>query len=244
LEVDAEKIGKLQKKMDRSRRKTNPNNFKEDGTIVSGSKKWVSSNRYKAIRAEVAESQRRLSATRKCMHGKLANSILSTGIFIRTESLSYKKLQQDFGRSVGFRAPGMFISLLRRKAESAGGFLEEFSTYKTKLSQTCHCGKQKKKKLSERWHRCSCGVFAQRDLYSAYLARHVENNHLDTCQAQKAWPAAEPLLERAVSRLDQLANGRARLSSFGLAQRQSQSRVKGGSLPVEAVDVVGESREP
>ena len=178
------------------------------------------------------------------MHGNLVNTIISKGVFIRTEKLSYKKLQQDFGRSVGFRAPGMFVSLLRRKAESAGGTVEEFSTYRTKLSQTCHCGKQTKKKLSERWHQCSCGVYAQRDLYSAHLARHVEENHLDTSQALKAWTAAEPLLEHAVSSLNQLANGKARLSSFGLNQRKSWSRAKRGSLPVEAVDVVGVSREP
>ena len=31
-----------------------------------------------------------------------------------------------------------------------------------------------KKPLSERWHRCSCGVSAQRDFYSAYLACYKE----------------------------------------------------------------------
>jgi putative transposase len=244
LEVNQEKIAQLQKKMDRSRRQTNQGNFNEDDTVKKGSKKWVRSKSYLKMRSEVAEFQRKLSETRKCMHGNLANAIISKGIFIRTEKLSYKKLQKDFGRSVGFRAPGMFISLLRRKAESAGGFVEEFSTYRTKLSQTCHCGKQTKKKLSERWHHCSCGIYAQRDLYSAHLARFVEGNHLDTSQASKAWPAAEPLLEHAVSRLNQLANGKARLSSFGLDQRKSRSHVKGGSLSIEAVDVVGANREP
>ena len=127
----------------------------------------------------------------------------------------------------------MFVGLLRRKAESAGGAVEEFSTYKTKLSQTCQCGKRKKKSLSERWHQCDCGVVAQRDLFSAHLARFVEKDQLDTCQAQQAWPAVEPLLERAVSSLEQRTKGKIRLSSFGFDQRQSPSRAKGGSLPVE-----------
>ena len=132
----------------------------------------------------------------------------------------------------------MFVSILRRKAESAGGGVEEFSTYKTCLSQTCHCGKIKKKSLSERWHRCLCKVCAQRDLYSAYLALFVEEDRLSICQAKKAWPVAEPLLERAVFRLNQQAKGKVRLSSFGLGQRQSLSHVKEESLLAEAADVV------
>jgi putative transposase len=244
LEGKKEIVSKLQKRMDRSRRKTNPDNYESDGVIKAGPKRWIRSKRYKTLASSVAEGQRRLAETRKRMHGELANQVLAKGVLIRTEKLSYKKLQQDFGRSISFRAPGMFVSLLRRKAESAGGCVEEFSTYKTKLSQTCQCGNQKKKILSDRWHSCACGVESQRDLYSAHLARYVEKNKLDTCQATNAWPAAEPLLERAVSRLMQQANRKACLSSFGLGQRQSLSRAKGGSLPVEAVDVVGDSREP
>jgi hypothetical protein len=244
LQSDKAVIGNLQKRIDRSRRKTNPDHYESDGRIKKGPKKWVRSKRYQKIQQGVAEKQRCLSETRKRMHGELANQVLSQGIFIRTEKLSYKSFQKDYGRSVGFRAPGMFVSLLRRKAESAGGFLEEFSTYKTCLSQTCQCGKRKKKKLSDRWHHCCCGVSAQRDLYSAHLARYVEKDCLNTCQALSTWSAAEPLLERAVLRLEQLAKGKACLSSFGFGQRQSQSRAKEGSLFVEAVDVVGESREP
>jgi putative transposase len=244
LEKEKGNVSKLQKRMDRSRRKTNPTNYENDGTIKAGPKKWIRSTRYKVLANKTSERQRCLAETRKRMHGELANKVLAKGVLIRTEKLSYKKLQQDFGRSVGFRAPGMFVSLLRRKAESAGGSVEEFSTYKTKLSQTCQCGSQKKKSLSDRWHSCACGVKAQRDLYSAHLARYVEKDKLDTCQAANAWTAAEPLLERAVSMLMQQANRKACLSSFGLGQRQSLSRAKGGPLSVEAVDVVGNSREP
>ena len=97
----------------------------------------------------------------------------------------YRSFQKLYGKSVNRRAPGLFVSSLRRKAESAGGKVEEFSTYRTKLSQTCHCGKREKKKLSQRWPDCSCGVEAQRDLYNAYLAKFVEEENLDTFQAKK-----------------------------------------------------------
>ena len=68
----------------------------------------------------------------------------------------------------------MFVERLRRKAESAGGKVIAFPTRTTALSQTCHCGRRAKKPLSMRWHQCSaCGASAQRDLYSAHLARFV-----------------------------------------------------------------------
>lgn len=124
----------------------------------------------------------------------------------------------------------------------AGGGLIEFSTRKTKLSQTCHgCETPNKKKLSERIHECRCGVGpVQRDLYSAFLAYFVENNRLNKSEAEKAWPDAELLLEGALLSLNETARGKLRLASFGLnrVQRQSGLHLKDGSTPSRAKDVV------
>ncbi|MGF1497032.1 MAG: zinc ribbon domain-containing protein, partial [Elainellaceae cyanobacterium] len=79
-----------------------------------------------------------------------------------------------FGRSVGKRAPGMFVERLRQKAENAGGSVNEFPTQTTKLSQSCICGRINKKPLSQRVHACECGVISQRDLFSGYLAQFVD----------------------------------------------------------------------
>ena len=241
LEDNNLKIKKLQKKINRSLRLNNPQNYNKDKTLKKGPKQWNRSQKYKYLQQMVAEEKRKLAATRKHLQGKMANQVLRMGKVVKLEKLSYKSFQRNFGKSVGLRAPGMFVSIVRRKAERAGGVLEEFSTYQTRLSQSCHCGKRHKKNLSERWHSCSCGARAQRDLFSAHLSRHVNNNSLDTNQAYIAWTAAEPLLERAVLRLNKLANGKVSLSSFGLSQRQSQSHVKEGSLPIEATDVVSVS---
>jgi len=91
--------------------------------------------------------------------------------------------------------------MLRRKAESAGGAVEEFPTRTTRLSQICHgCGQLKKKPLSLRIHECECGVGpVHRDLYSAFLARFVRQGELDVCQAQRAWPAGKHLLGQTTS---------------------------------------------
>ena len=157
----------------------------------------------------------------------MVNKLLDIGIIFKTEKLSYKGFQKMFGRSVGLRAPGMFISMLRRKAESASGLVEEFSCFKTRLSQTCHCGLRVKKKLSQRCHDCPCGVKAQRDLYSAHLARFVTHESLDISRAAKAWATTEPVLGRAISRLSQRANSRPWFASFGI-KRQSPSHCQKG----------------
>jgi len=112
------------------------------------------------------------------------------------EKVSYKAWQRMFGRSVGFRAPGTFVALLRRKAESAGGRVDEFSTRTTQLSQTCLCGAIEKKPLSERWHDCSCGLLMQRDLFSGFLARCVENDLLNANRARETWTGLEPVRGR------------------------------------------------
>ena len=76
-----------------------------------------------------------------------------------------------------------------------------------------------KKPLRQRWHVCDCGVSAQRDLYSAFLARFVnpDTSVLKARQAQEAWRRGEPLVQAAAQHAieNQRASGRLRLSSFG-----------------------------
>jgi putative transposase len=116
---------------------------------------------------------RRLAEGRKTAQGALANRVLGMGDVFQVEKVSIRAFQRAFGRSVGRRAPGMFVERLSRKAESAGGKVIAFPTKTTALSQVCQCGRRAKKPLSLRWHECPCGVSAQRDLYSAHLARFV-----------------------------------------------------------------------
>jgi hypothetical protein len=83
--------------------------------------------------------------------------------------------------------------MLRRKAESAGGNgLYEYNPRTTALSQTCLCGNRQKKPLSQRVHRCACGIREDRDLFSAYLGLHVHTeadgvDRLDLQAAQAGW---------------------------------------------------------
>lgn len=254
-EIDdvSQEIKRLQRQMSRMMRLNNPDNYEPDsiimnksgqriikqGKVKKGVRKWHRSLRYLALKSKVGELQRKIAGQRKTSHGQLANKILSIGTEIKTESLSYKSLQKNFGRSIGQRAPGLFIEGLKRKAGNAGGQVIEFNTRTTALSQSCQCGAKLKKALKERWHRCRhCGIAAQRDLYSAHLARFVEDNRLDRSQALLAWPGAEALLEQALSNLEETMNGKISLASFGLNQRQNGLSVKEGSVMNKALDDV------
>jgi len=219
LEFDAACIGRLQRKMDRSRRATNPDNYNSNGTVKKGKKRWNSSKTYTKIRNAKASLERKLAAHRKNLHGELVNNILRNGDVIKLEKLSYKAFQKLFGKSVGKRAPGMFVSHLKSKAERAGGKVVEIPTYNTKLSQTCQCGRLKKKKLSERVHQCECGIQMQRDLYSALLAKHIEPDTfvLQVSQLVDDWQSAELRLQAAWRTATETkpATGRILPSSFG-----------------------------
>ena len=189
----------LQRKLERKRRANNQQNYNTDGTIKKGKNTWHDSRRYLKTKTKLAEIQRKLAAHRKSLHGNLANRILKIGKYIKTERLSYRAFQKNYGRSVRDRAPGMFMEILRRKAENAGGSVLEFPTKDTKLSQYCHkCGKYTKKPLSQRVHTC-CNLNIQRDLYSAFLAGSVVENKLDTADVTKRWRSTEAVLQRAVS---------------------------------------------
>lgn len=136
---------------------------------------------------EVAETQRKMAATRKISHGDLENKILDAGITIKPEKLSYKAWQKNYGKRIGKRSLGMLVKILRRKAANDGGEVIKFNTRTTVLSQSCQFGDKKKKARDEYSHDCqSSGIEVERILYSAFLVIIVYDNKLNKCQVQNA----------------------------------------------------------
>ncbi len=180
-------IRRLHRHYDRQHRAGSSACFDSKGRHRKGGCSWQRSKRAQRTKARIAEAHRLMAEHRRSLHGNLAHRLLSHGSTIRIERLSYRAFQRSFGRSTRDRAPGMFVSLLRRLAESAGGSVEEFDARRHRLSQVCLCGTVSKKPLSEREHRCECGVVAQRDLFSAFLARHVEREALNVEAAHLEW---------------------------------------------------------
>ena len=137
------------------------------------------------------------------MHGALGNRLVGHGTDIACERLEYVSWQKNFPRSVRDRAPGLLVEMMRRKAESAGGQrLYEYNPRTTALSQTCLCGTKEKKPLSQRVHRCDCGITEDRDLFSAYLGLHVrtEADGVDRLDLQTADARAGCVITTSMSR--------------------------------------------
>jgi hypothetical protein len=210
LKPDARAKRRLQRKLDRQRRANNPHNYDEKGRIKKrGNRRlaWHNSKSYLATRRRLAHKERKLAAHRKSLHGRLVHEIIRRGNTIHTEKLSYKAWQKQYGKSVGRNAPGMFLDHLRRTVASTGGTLSEFPTRSTKLSQYCHgCQSYIKKPLSQRWHHCACGIGpVQRDLYSAWLAAHLDLPDTTPSIAHDEWEGADLRLLAAVEALQQRA---------------------------------------
>ena len=209
----------MQRKLDRQRRANNPQHYDEQGRCKKGRKTWHDSQGYQTTRQRLAHQERKLAAQRKSLQGHLAHAIVAVGNTIITEKLSYRAWQKQYGRSVGLRAPGMFIEMLRRTVASTGGTLVEVPTQRAKLSQYCHgCGTYLKKPLSQRWHECPCGIGpVQRDLYSAFLAAHLDVQTFLPSLAQETWESAETRLRAAREATIQRANaGQVLPQSFGI----------------------------
>jgi transposase len=237
VKEDQAALRRAQRRLDRQRRANNPTCYRPDGTAIKGVRPKNKSRRMQKTETRIADIKRRQAAHRTSQHGQLVNRILAMGDSFHFEKLSYRAFQRRYGKSVGRKAPAKFVALLRRKAVSAGGTVHEFPTRSTKLSQTCHCGSVVKKPLSQRWHRCSCGVEAQRDLYSAFLATCVEGDRLDADQARTCWSGVDTLLRAVSSRTIQPASGRPRPVSSA-RQRRSRSPVASRSNVAKVPDAV------
>jgi len=224
LAPDEKAMRRLQRQMDRQRRAANPEHYDEQGRPKKrgkGAPTWKQSKGCLAIRRRIAAKERKLAAHRKSLHGRLVHEIVAVGNTIFTEKLSYRGWQKQYGKSVGLRAPGMFIDQLKRTVASTGGTLHEVPTRSTKLSQFCHgCGHTVKKPLSQRWHQCSCGIGpVQRDLYSAFLAAYLDPGDFTPSCARYAqyWEGAEARLRTEHERLKERANeGQVLPRSFGI----------------------------
>jgi putative transposase len=193
IRLNTMRLRRRQRHLDRQHRAGSPGCFHPDGTHHTGSCDWQRSHTAQHTITQVAEQHRRLAEHRKTLHGGLANRLLAHGAQVACEKINYVAWQKNFPRSVRDRAPGLLVEVMRRKAESGGGArLYEFTTTTTALSQTCLCGNRKKKPLSQRVHRCGCGITEDRDLFSAYLGLHVHPgaqgfDRLDLQAANHGW---------------------------------------------------------
>lgn len=221
-------IQSLQRKMQRSQRVNNLDNYQSNftakkgrktvtkkGKVKKGRRRWNKSKNYIKYSAKKRELERRKTAYAKSQNRKVVNEILRHGNQIKTENVSVKGWQKRYGKAIFGLSPGFVQSELKRKAESAGGSFIKFSCQKTALSQTHLTGERIKKSLSERVHCDKSGFIMHRDLFSAYLARFVNQDELLLQDAVNQYPGSEPILVEAWKQYRQSVN-RVSASESGL----------------------------
>ncbi|BAZ23648.1 transposase, IS605 family protein [Kalymmatonema gypsitolerans NIES-4073] len=207
-------ITALQRRMQRSQRSLNPDNFEPNlearkgrkvivkkGKPKKGKLQWKKSARVRKAAQKKRELERRKTAYAKSQNRRVVNEILRHGKHIKTENVSVKGWQKRYGKAIGAKSPGFVQSELKRKAENAGGSFTKFSTQKTALSQTHLDGSRIKKPLSERVHQDITGIPEHhRDLFSAFLSRSVNQDKLVLRDAQNEYLRLESALLEAYQR--------------------------------------------
>ena len=201
-------LKELDRKIERSRRVNNPECYKENGTIKKGARFKRPSKRQLRLRARRRKVYRSLSEERKKIQGQLVSRIVSQASCIRIEELGVKGLQRRsrdirinpktnrpyskkrFGKAIFRAAPSAFRTALETRASQLGIDVEVISPKDVKPSQYNHITQTfDKKSLSTRVYDLSdeyTGV--QRDLYSAFLIGHIENDHYQQEQLHQDFP--------------------------------------------------------
>ncbi len=121
----------LQRKMERSRRSCNPDNYHpsfeakkgrkviiKKGKPIKGNRQWNKSKTYLKTVAKKRELERRKAAYAKSQNRKIVNEILRHGKHIKTENVSVKGWQKRYGKAIGAKSPGFVQSEISRKAVS------------------------------------------------------------------------------------------------------------------------------
>lgn len=193
-----------QRALNRSRRTTNPNNYNKDGTIKRGIKlSWIRSKSYMKLIYKLKELHRLKSAYVEHSHNALANEILAEGSDIFVENMNYKALskrakfkegeelnkkgknkrKKRFGKSIGNKSPGKFLTILNTKLQYQGKSLNKVNNYTFKASQYNHIDNEYKKESLNSRNKIIGKRKVQRDLYSAFLI-YCSNDDLQTANEE------------------------------------------------------------
>jgi putative transposase len=135
---------------------------------LSGAK--LGSNRRAKTKKERARFFQKQQNRRSNFLHQISAALVAQCAVIGTEEIEIEKLTKSEGGKEGLHREimstglGMFLAMLRYKAEEAGARYEELPTKVLAATQRCHkCWKKEKKELHERWHRCECGANCSRD---------------------------------------------------------------------------------
>ena len=192
------KIRRLQRSITRKNIANNISNFNENGTIKKLPKgqerKWIISKREIKARNKIKDIYRKKKVKDTEHKYKLANEILNLGNDVKVEDMNFSalskrtkktsinirngkfKCKKRFGKSISENAPAKLLSIIITKLEYIGKKMEKIDTRKAKASQYNHIKNEYRKTgLEIRYKELDNNIIVQRDLYSAYLIKNIEN---------------------------------------------------------------------
>ena len=202
-------IRALMRKMDRSRRMMNPDNYNEDGTIkVKKGQKlvWNNSNNYLKMQQELKNLYRKQAVTRKIEHHKLVYELLEMGDTFYFEKTDYaalsrrkkkteinektgqNKSKKRFGKAIANRAPSMFVDILKRKLASYENKLNVIRLKNGKdyqhVDEFDHLTGLYNVKLEKQFKQIGEDSI-QRFLYNAFLLQNTDADKLNKIDIEK-----------------------------------------------------------
>lgn len=191
--ADDERVtARLRRKLDRSRRATNPQMYNEDGTTKKGERQRVFSHHYLATKALLADRQRKLAEKRKIAHNELANEVLTMGNEFRVENNNFRSMQvrskettknvkgknnskKRFGKSLANRAPSEFLTILENKVHQyTNGVYVDIPTSTACTQYDFTNGEFTKHELKERTITTADGTRHDRDALAAFNMKFVQ----------------------------------------------------------------------
>ena len=201
-------LKRLDQAIERSRRVNNPECYNKNGTIKKGTRFKRPSKRQIRLRNRRRKVYRSLSEERTKLQGELVNRIVSQASSIKIEELNVQGLQKRsrdirinpktnrpfskkrFGKAIFRAAPSAFRTALETRASQSGINFEIISPKNVKPSQYNHITQTfEKKSLSTRVYDLSDDYpNVQRDLYSAFLIKYIENDYYNQKQLEQEFP--------------------------------------------------------
>ena len=222
-EQETRKIRIMQRSLDRKRRMANPDNYDKNGKIKKKRKEWKLSKNYFKELNKLKEIYRKKRVKDNQYKNILVKFILSQGDTVKTEKTSVNSwkskskktvinksngkiaLKKRFGKSVNNNAPGTFIRKIEEKLSYFGKELIEINPFKTKASQFNHISQGFKKcSLEVRFKELVQGIVVQRDLYSAFLIKNVEN--LNEYNMEKIKLQFDEFYEKQLKEVERIKN--------------------------------------
>lgn len=173
------------------------------------------------MQKRLKELERKQAAVRKYQHYILANNLLALGNEFYIEDKNIKQMQMkkpleqkddgsyksrsNYGRGIMEKAPSMFLTILKQKAEQSGGEVIVVDKNSVKASQYSHIMDDfYKKEVEERYDEVSG---CQKNLYTAFLLMNIEDRkYISKEMCDQHFPEFKEKHDKTIESLKQTKN--------------------------------------